>query len=116
MDAKKVAEVVLLGGSLVMSLASLNAVAADACTAGSGVQVSGASASFVKTSFTPKCSTGTTVIVNDASSDFFVAGASAKGARVFGGSTAGGGVTMCSGGSSFASPVAAIPSTPSASC
>lgn len=95
MDRKKTAEIAMLGGALVLSLASLGAQAATGCAAGVGSSVTGNNTNFVKSTFTPKCSASTTVNYTDGGSDFGVQGASAKGKTVYGASTAGGQVTGC---------------------
>jgi len=95
MDRKKMTEIAMLGGAVVLSLASLSAQAATGCSAGVGTSVTGNNTNFVKTGFTPKCSASTAVNYTDAGADFAVQGASAKGKTVYGASTAGGQVTGC---------------------
>jgi hypothetical protein len=95
MDRKKTTEMVMLGGALVLSLASFSAQAATGCSAGAGTSVAGNATNFVKAGFTPKCSASTSVNYLDAGADFAVQGASAKGKTVYGASTAGGQVSGC---------------------
>jgi len=94
MDRKKI-EIAMLGGAVVLSLASFNAQAAAACSAGAATSVGVTTTSFVKSGFTPKCSTSTTVNVTDGGADFAVQGASSKGKVTYGASTAGGQVSAC---------------------
>lgn len=100
MDRKKTAEIVMLGGALVLSLASMGAQAAAGCTAGTVGTITGAASNFVKSTFSPKCSASTYVNYTDGGSDFGVQGSSAKGKVYYGASTAGGTVTGCSTASS----------------
>ena len=92
MDKKQFIHAAVLGGALVVSL---NAGAATICsgTAGSGTSV--VTGTFVKAGFTPKCSANTLVAGTDGT-DYGVKGLSSKGKSIYGGSTAGGGVSLCS--------------------
>ena len=93
-NTKKTLEAVMLGGVLVVTLS--NATAAQICNIGTASYVSGAAGTFVKTSFAPKCSANTLVDAVDNTASFGVKSASVKGNQYYGGSTEGGGVTMCS--------------------
>jgi hypothetical protein len=110
MNHKKAYEVAMLGGALVMSLASFGANAATGCSAGTGSTVTGATTTFVKTTFAPKCSASTVVNYIDGGSDFAVQGASIKGKMIYGAGTAGGQVTACSTVAS-GSPAAGTPAS-----
>ena len=94
-NTKKTLEAVLVGGVLVVSLNAQADIVV--CTTGVGQSIGGnaASTSFVKTVFTPKCSANSVVDIIDAGASFGVRGASTKGNQIYGGSTEGGGVTMC---------------------
>jgi hypothetical protein len=95
-NTKKSLEAILVGGVLVVSL---NAHAQNAqqqvCSTGGGTALTAGGTSFVKTVFTPKCSANSVVTVVDDGASFGVRGASTKGNQIYGGSTEGGGVTMC---------------------
>lgn len=108
---KKTLEAVLVGGVLVVSLNS--AYAASACDTGTMSTIATSAGSFVKTQFTPKCSANTVVDVLDSGATFTVQGASRKGNQVYGGSTEGGGVTMCS---TFGAVFPSIAATASTGC
>lgn len=68
------------------------AMAATACSAGSGTLVTGDTANFVQVSFTPKCSANTIVDYNQNATAFWMGAASVKGKTSFGGSSSGGAV------------------------
>ena len=93
MDAKKAIEVVVLGGTLVVSANSWGAN--NACANGSAATI--ATGGFVKVTFVPKCSTNVYADTLDGTQSFTVKSFSAKGKNYFGGTTEGGGVTACSG-------------------
>lgn len=97
MDTKKAIEVVVLGGTLVVSANSW--AANNACNNGAPVSIN--TAGFVKVGFTPKCSTNVYADTLDGTQSFTVKSFSAKGKNYFGGTTEGGGVTAC--GSTVAS-------------
>jgi|SRR5690606_3849805 len=94
-NTKKTLEALLVGGVLVVSMS--NAHSAVVCTTGAGISLGGdaASTSFVKTVFTPKCSANSVVDIVDLGPSFGAMGASTKGNQIYGGSTEGGGVTLC---------------------
>jgi hypothetical protein len=93
-NTKKTLEAVMLGGVLVVTLNS--AMATQVCNLSTGSYMPGAAGTFVKTSFAPKCSANTLVDAVDNTTSFGVKSASVKGNQYYGGSTEGGGVTMCS--------------------
>lgn len=94
-------KVVLASVLTVMAGASMNAnaVTATICAAptaaGNGTADSGwaTATSFVKTTFTPKCSANVHLVGNDMTTYYGAGSASAKGKNIFMGSTAGGGVS-----------------------
>ncbi len=110
MNHKKAYEVAMLGGALVMSLTAFEANAAVGCSAGSGTSVPGTTTTFVKTTFTPKCSAATIVRYVDGNTDFAVQGGSTKGKVTYGAGTSGGQVTACATAAS-GSPTVADPTT-----
>lgn len=93
---KSQTKILVMGGILAMGAAS-SVQAATACsgTAGNGTQVVGATGSFVKDSFTPKCSANVTVAYTDSVSMIAVRGGSSKGMHTFGGTSEGGGILQC---------------------
>lgn len=91
MDKKQVLHAAILGGALVVSL-SASAVTICSGAAGNGSTVT--SGTFVKAAFTPKCSANTLVDGMDGT-DYGVKGLSSKGKSIYGGSTQGGGVSLC---------------------
>lgn len=104
MESKKIVEAVVLGGVL---LVSANAFAqTTVCSGGTGAAISGSTTDFVKVAFTPKCSANTAVSVAQNSATLGVKAASTKGKTAFGGSTEGGGITVCSTFSTYAAPTA----------
>lgn len=124
MKHRKTIEAIALGGALVVTVGSaflpMDAVAATgtACnnsTTGSGSAISGDSASFAKTNFTPKCSPNTVVKYNDAGNAFAVQGASLKGNVVYGSSSEGGGGAVWCGSSTLTSISPSSVSSPSGS-
>ena len=91
---------IILGSVLaIAAVTSLSANAADLCSggaAGNGAAV--AVGSFVKVGFTPKCSANVYLSGIDQSSTIYaVAAGSAKGKKIFAGSTAGGSVSPVPG-------------------
>lgn len=72
----------------------VQAVGTIVCSQGTvtAITVTAGATSFVKTSFTPKCSNNTFVSAEDNNTYYRVGGASAKGKYPFYGSTMGGGV------------------------
>ncbi len=105
MDARKTLEVVVLGGTLVLSMNSAFG-AVDACSNGTAISGGITSDGFIRASFTPKCSANVYVSVLDSTASFSVKSASAKGKSYFGGSTEGGSVGVCSTFTTFAAPTA----------
>lgn len=100
----KNAKILVVGG--VLAVGMLNAYAATtgtACTEGVASSIAGAAGSFVKDTFTPKCSGGVSLGYNDSATSMGVKSGSSKGMHTFGGGTEGGGVTQCES-SSIASP------------
>ena len=108
---RKISQALMLGGSLVLSLAATQAVAATgtACSAGVGTQLTGNTSNFVKVTFTPKCSANTAVNYNDSGDAFAVQGASTGGKITYGASTNGGAPTACSTATSGTPNVGASP-------
>jgi hypothetical protein len=83
------------------AIASMNASAASGTavictggsTAGSGNNVTTATDTFVKVSFSPKCSANVHAVDNDQNTYYGVGSASTKGKTAWVGSTAGGGIS-----------------------
>ncbi len=96
METNKIVEALILGGVLVVSLGSQTAAAqVDACAEGAPKKVT-AGTNFIQQEFTPKCSAGVTVSVNDSSTIAAgVHGMSKKGMHSFGGDVVGGSVKAC---------------------
>ena len=111
-NTKKALEAVLVGGVLVVSLNNA-AHAVTACTTGVATAVQGSNTAFVKTTFTPKCSANVAVDVIDTGAQFGVKGASAKGNQIYGGSSEGGSVSMCT---TFGGSMGTLTATSSAGC
>lgn len=105
MDAKKTLEVVVLGGTLVLSMNNAFG-AVDACSNGSAIAGGITSDGFIRASFNPKCSANVYVSVLDSTASFSVKSASAKGKTYFGGTTESGGITVCTTFTSFSAPTA----------
>lgn len=95
METNKIVEALILGGVLVVSLGSQTAAAqANACADGTATAV--AVGTFVQQAFTPKCSAGVNVSVNQGNATTAgVKGMSKKGMHNFGGDVAGGNVKAC---------------------
>ena len=110
MEKKQIAQALMVGGVLVLSMAqqAAFAAAADACTNGAPSTVAGATDKFVQQGFMPKCSANVTVSANDVSTTLFtVKSMSTKGMHSFGGSSEGGAVAACENSSiAYAAPVA----------
>lgn len=98
MNGKKLCEVAMIGGSLVLSLASMEAMATAACAAGVGTSITGTSTAFIKTGFNMKCSSNVDVDYTDSGAALGVRGRSAKGRTLYGGSSEGGSVSVCTVG------------------
>lgn len=99
MDSKKIIHAAVLGSTLVVSM---QAMSATICSNGAASQVD--SGTFVKAAFTPKCSAN--VLVDGADgADFGVKSASTKGKTIYGGSTAGGAISICT---TFTSPPTSV--------
>lgn len=116
-NAKKI-EVVLSGMVLAVTLgAPAVSYGAAACTTGSATAVTGNPASFVKDTFTPKCSTAVTVNYTQTDAAIAARSGTAGGMHTFGGSSEGGGVIQCES-SSVAAPheAAAQPTTALSGC
>lgn len=93
---------IILGSVLaVAAVTSLSANAELICSgveAKNGVSVSAVATGFVKVGFTPKCSANVFLEGNDKSSTLYnVSSGSAKGKKIFAGSTAGGAVSPVPG-------------------
>jgi len=99
----KNAKILVVGGVLAVGMMNAYAASATACTTGTPTSIAGATGSFVKDTFTPKCSGGVTLGYNDSATSMGVKAGSSKGMHTFGGGTEGGGVTQCES-SSIASP------------
>lgn len=116
-NAKKI-EVVLAGMALAVTLgAPAVSYGAAACTTGTATAVTGNPGSFVKDTFTPKCSTAVTVNYTQDSAAISARSGTAGGMHTFGGSSEGGGVIQCES-SSVANPhtVATDPATSTRGC
>ena len=88
---------VILGSVLLMAVAqSAHATTQSICTgasaAANGTAVTANTSTFVKTSFTPKCSANVHMVGDDLANYYGAGAISSKGKNVFQGSTAGGGV------------------------
>ncbi len=105
MDARKTLEVVVLGGTLVLSMNNAFGQV-DACSNGSAISGGVTSAGFVRAAFNPKCSANVYVSVMDSTASFSVKSASAKGKTFFGGSTESGGIAVCATFATFSAPAA----------
>jgi len=114
MKHAKTIEAIALGSALVVSISStflpLDAVAGttEACnnsTNGKGSSIVGASDSFVKTAFIPRCSPNTVVKTNDAGTAFAAQGGSLKGNTIYGSTTEGGGGAVWCGSSTLSAPL-----------
>jgi hypothetical protein len=85
----------------IAAVASVSANAATICAggaAGNGAAVAAAATGFVKVGFTPKCSANVFLDgVDQSSTVYAVAAGSAKGKKIFAGSTAGGSVAPITG-------------------
>lgn len=96
METNKIVDALILGGVLVVSLGSQTAFAeaANACADGTAAAV--AKGVYVQQAFTPKCSAGVNVSVNQGSAtEAGVKGMSKKGMHNFGGDVVGGSVKAC---------------------
>lgn len=84
----------LILGAATTVLVTNSALAATACSGGSGTAVAAETdgTKFVRVAFTPKCSANTLVNYTDQVTNFAVAAGSSKGKTTFIGSTVGGGV------------------------
>ncbi|MER2540188.1 MAG: hypothetical protein ABTQ26_13190 [Azonexus sp.] len=98
MNSKKKVEAVLLGGALIVTLGGAllptDASAADICslsTSGIGETITGSVESFVKVTFTAKCSPNTVVKFSQTTQAFAAQGGSKKGNFRYGSSSEGGG-------------------------
>ncbi len=92
----KNAKILVVGGVLAVGMLNAYAVTTGAgCTAGVGISIAGNSTSFVKDTFTPKCSGGVSLGYHDSGTAMGVKAGSSKGMHTFGGGTDGGGVTQC---------------------
>ena len=88
METNKIVDALILGGVLVVSLGSQTAIAAAASACSDGT--------YIQQGFTPKCSAGVYVSVNDATATTAgVKGMSKKGMHNFGGDVVGGNVKAC---------------------
>ncbi len=88
---KKIILASVLAASAI-SASAATAVCAGATSAGNGTAPGTTTSNFVRNAFTPKCSANVYLQYDDATTYFRVGSASAKGARSFMGSTAGGSV------------------------
>lgn len=106
MESKKIVEALMLGGVLVVSMASQTASASPICNNGTAGTIT--AGSFIQSVFPVKCSSNVTVDYVDSSAVLAVTkGMSAKGMHSFGGSTEGGAVKACETTSiTFATPTA----------
>ena len=107
----KSTKIVVMGGVLAIGLVTSQAQAATGCTTGTASSVTGNSASFIKDTFTPKCSTGVTVTFTQSGSAISVKSGSTKGMHTFGGTSEGGGVSQCES-SSLAAPATTAATAP----
>ena len=111
MKQKKTFEVAMLGGALVMSVAAFDAMAATACSNGTGQSIAGGTtANFAKVGFTAKCSANVTANYVETANEIAVQGASAKGKITWGAGSSGGQVTACATAAAGAAPTVADPS------
>lgn len=108
MEKKQIAQALMVGGVLVLSMAQqvASAAAVNACSDGLAVQVS--TGAFVLQAFTPKCSASVDVSFNDVdATKATVKSMSRKGMHNFGGSSEGGAVKACEATSvAYAAPTA----------
>ena len=98
MKKKAMNRALAVGGVLVVSMAQQVCwgAAQDICSDGVGVEVVGHESSFVKASFTPKCSANVTVSANAVDAMLFtVKSMSKKGRHSFGGTSNDGMVFAC---------------------
>lgn len=111
MTQKKSIEAVALGSALIVTIGSTvlpmdaDAATGTACslsTTGIGSTISGDASSFLKVSFTARCSPNTVVTYNDSGTASAVKGGSKKG-NIFYGSTSegGGGAVWCNSPSTY---------------
>ena len=107
----KSTKIVVMGGVVAIGLISSQANAATACTTGTASSIVGAAGSFIKDTFTPKCSVGVTVSFLQDGSAIAVKSGSSKGMHTFGGSSEGGGVRQCQS-SSIATPESSAATAP----
>lgn len=110
--SKHTTKMVVLGGLLV---ASMHSHGANGCTAGLGIAVPGSDATFVKDTFTPKCSKAVYLDYVDSATSIGVMAASQKGMHTFGGFSDGGGIFQCES-SSVATPEASVGSVTANGC
>ena len=108
---EKSTKIVVMGGVVAIGLISSQANAEVACTTGTATSIVGAAGSFIKDTFTPKCSTGVTVSFLQNGNAIAVKSGSSKGMHTFGGSSEGGGVTQCQS-SSIATPESSAATAP----
>lgn len=90
-------KIILMAVTVAAAAATMNVqAAAVAVCAGAGTATPQVSAtdSFIKTPFTPKCSNNVHLMVDDQTTFYRVGAASVKGKNGFGGSTAGGAVSV----------------------
>jgi hypothetical protein len=93
-------KIILASVVAVAAVSSMNAYAttASVCTgaAGNGASITydtAGTSTFVRATFTPKCSANVFLVGDDMTSYYRVGAASSKGKQAFGGSTTGGGIT-----------------------
>ena len=103
----KNAKILVVGGVLAVGMLNAYAASSTACTTGTPTSIAGNAGSFVKDTFTPKCSGGVSLGYNDSATSMGVKAGSAKGMHTFGGGTEGGGVTQCES-SSIANPHSSV--------
>lgn len=108
METNKIVDALILGGVLVVSLGSQTAIAAAASACSDGTAAAVSAGTYIQQGFTPKCSAGVYVSVNDATATTAgVKGMSKKGMHNFGGDVVGGSVKACETVSvTFAAPTA----------
>ena len=119
MNSKKSVEAILLGGALVVTIGGtmmpLDASAQVICslsTNGIGSTVTGNTASFVKSSFSAKCSPNTVVSFTQSETAAAAKGGSQKGSYVFGATSEGGGGAVACGGTTVSAPHTAAGTAP----
>ena len=85
---------IILASVLAAAAMSAQAASQTFCsgTAGTGASIAGATANFVKSTFTPKCSANTHVTAQDDATYYRVGSASTKGKTAWAGGTGGGAV------------------------